>query len=304
MRPRRRSPLSRALEFLPVVGVLGLCVVVVFIAMNVMVSAAPLAIDFSSASPTASLESALPGSPSIKPLPPTPEAISPPPSASLPAYRPTIVNSVVRASDPNHVWTVYLGYPAFLAGTTPWADLMNADVRTEMETRAEQWEQGPAGNVQVPGKANVLSGSFKTELLTAALASFTLTWVDDSSALPPTTALETISYDLSTGQRILIDQVFTDTDAALAVMSQAARAQLKAQQGVSYDDALVQSGTIASRANFSHWAISPAGIKITFDQRQVSDNPTDMPAVVVPWADLWGVMVRTGPIATLAGLVA
>jgi hypothetical protein len=219
----------------------------------------------------------------------------------VPDTRPTIINSAISESDPNGVWTVYLGYPSFLAGTTPWADAIDADIGLEVQTRVTQWEQGPASSRQVSGKRNVLSGAFKTELLTPALASFTLTWEDDASASQPATGVETLNYDLSTGQRIAFDDLFSDADVALIAMSNAAESQLIDLLGDNYDQAVVAEGISPSRTNFIHWAITAAGIKITFAEHQVARTVSSLPAVVVPWASLRSAMVQTGPVAKLAG---
>ena len=302
MRPRRPSLFSRAFDALPVVGVLGLCVAGVFVAMNVLVSAAPIALNFNSPSPSDTPAPSLLGSPTALPFATDTAIPTPAPSASVPDSRPTIINSAISESDPNGVWTVYMGYPSFLAGTTPWADAIDADIGIEVQTRVTQWEQGPASNRQVSGKMNVLSGAFKTELLTPALASFTLTWEDDASASQPATGVETLNYDLSTGQRIAFDDLFSDADVALIAMSNAAQSQLIDQLGDNYDQAVVAEGISPSRTNFIHWAITTAGIKITFAEHQVAKGLSSLPAVVVPWASLRSAMVQTGPVAKLAGV--
>jgi len=302
MRSRRPSLFSRAFDALPVVGVLGLCVVVVFVAMNVLVSAAPIAVNFNSPSPSAGPSPSLLGSPNVLPFATDTFIPSLAPSASLPDSRPTIINSAISESDPNGAWTVYMGYPSFLAGTTPWADAIDADIGSEIRTRVTQWEQGPASNRQASGKKNVLSGAFKTELLTPSLASFTLTWEDDSYASQPATGLETLNYDLSTGQLIAFDDLFSDADVALIAISNAAQSQLIDQLGDNYDQVVVAEGISPSRTNFIHWAITAAGIKITFAEHQVAKSLSSLPAIVVPWASLRSAMVQTGPVAILAGL--
>jgi hypothetical protein len=302
MRTRRRSVFSRALDALPVFGVLALGGVGVFVAMNVLVSAAPLALNLNSGSPSGSVAPSLRGSPTALPFATDTPFSTAAPSASVPDFRPTIVTSAASATDPNGVWRVYLAYPAFVPGTTPWADVINADIGGEIQTRAAQWQQGPAANPQVARKVNTLSGTFKTELLTSALSSFTLTWVDDSSASQPAASVETINLDMSTGQRIAFDDLFADPDAALAVMSGAAQDQLVEELGLAYDRATVTDGTSPSRTNFINWALTAAGIKITFAQHQVATGFSGLPSVMVPWASLRSTMVQTGPVAKLAGL--
>jgi hypothetical protein len=301
MRTRRPSLTSRAVETLPVFGVLGIGVAGVFIAMNVLVNAAPLAVNFNSPSPSTSVAPTLLGSPTLLPFATDTSIATPVASASLPDFRPTVVNSTISAADPNGIWRVYLLYPAFRAGTTPWADAMNAQITTEMQTRVTQWEQGPASNRQVVGKVNSFTGTYSTELLTPSLASFTLGWVDDATAAPPASGVETINYDLSTGQLIAFDDLFTDTDAALQIMSGVAATQLVDVLGAAYDGPTVADGASPSRTNFINWALTAGGMKITFAEHQVTSRAGVLPAVVVPWSSLRSVMVGSGPVAQLAG---
>jgi hypothetical protein len=299
MRPSRPSPLQRTREAVPVFAVAGIGIAGVVLAMNILV---------------ASYESAASPSPSPTSLPtptavPTPfEAVTPvpistaAPSMSLsPSGRPIIVNSAVSASDPGHVWTVYLGYPAFLAGSTPWASEIDADIFQEVQTRAAQWEAGPASIRQVPDKVNTLSGTYQTEMLTTSLASFTLTWTDESSGGEPAIGLETLNYDLSTGQRIGFDDLFTDPDTALVLISNKALPLLEAQLGADYDQSIAEGGTGPTAANYIHWALTVDGLKFTFVQNQVAPASVTLPSVVIPWAALRPVLSPTGPAAPLAG---
>lgn len=299
MLQRRKSLTARVVESLPVFAVVGIGIAGVFVAMNVLVTAAPVAILRSpSSSPNATAQ--FPSTPSILPQY-SPSFATPAPSASLPGTTPVIVHSAVSASDPNGVWTVYLGYPAFVAGSTPWADAIDADILGDVQTRASQWEQGPAANRQASGKVNKLTGSFQTELLTPALASFTLTWTDDSSTGAPATGIETLNYDLSSGQRIAFDDLFFDATAARTVIANQAAVQLQAQLGADYEPAAVADGTSPTAVNYVNWSITAGGIKITFAPYQVSSRLSTMPTVVVSWSLLRTIMVGTGPVGALAG---
>jgi hypothetical protein len=297
---RRRSLFLRLADALPVVLVLGMALGGVFVAMNVLVVAAPVAI-LESPSPAASVQPSLGGSPSI--LPGITPAVSPSqiPTVSLPPGKPVVIHSVINAVDPGHIWTVYFEYPTFQPGSTPWADQMNLDMVNEMQTRAEQWEQGEASIRHVSNKTNVLSGAFTTELLTSALAAFTISWIDDSTASTPASAVETINFDLSTGQRIGFDSMFSDTALALNIISSSAESLLAGQLGPNFDQAVVTDGIAPARGSFVNWAITVAGLKITFQEHQVS-LADGLYSVVVPWPALSQAMTTTGPVAVLAGL--
>ncbi len=284
---------------MPVFAVVGAGIAGVVLAMNILVASPGPAVSGSPGTSPQATPTATPTALETVTAVPIGTAA---PSAPLPARRPAIVNSAVSASDPGHVWTVYLGYPAFVAGTTPWADQIDADILQEVQTRAAQWEAGPASIRQVPGKVNTLSGTFTTEMLTPALASFTMAWTDDSTAAEPTKSVETLNYDLSTGQRIGFDDLFTDPATALDIISSQAQPLLQDALGADYDAALVAGGTAPTEGNFLHWAMTSAGLKFTFEENQVEPAGPPLPSIVVPWAAVRPVMVQTGPLAALAGL--
>jgi hypothetical protein len=213
-----------------------------------------------------------------------------------------LIRSAVSVSDPEGNWTVYLEYPTFQAGTTPWADAIDAEMTDEIQTRAAQWEVGPAADRRQGAKMNRLTGSFTTELLTTALASFTLTWKDDTSTAPPGLGVETVTYDLGTGQRLVFSDVFPDITSALATISVKARSLLQEQLGAGFDPAVAIDGTNPSPINYSNWAVTKDGIRFTFSQYQVTSRADLQPTVVVPWEALRPVMAQTGPVATVAGL--
>jgi hypothetical protein len=301
MRTRKKSAFARAREMAPVFAVVGTGVAGVFLAMNLMAISAPVAVG-RSYPPTTSPTPSFAASPSLLPLASTiTTVVTTPRPAPLPGKPPVLVNSAVSAADPNGVWVVYLRYPAFLAGTTPWAETMNDDLLTELQARAAQWESGPAANPRADGGPNKLTGTFETELLTSALAAFTLTWVDDSSTAVPATNAETVNYDLSTGQRIGFADLFTVPSVALKVISNAAVPMLQAELGADYDPSVALEGTSATADNYNRWALRSSGLKITFGENQVISRPGLLPTVIVPWEVLRPVMIQTGPVARLAG---
>ena len=301
MRPRRKSLFSRAVDVVPVFAVVGIGIAGVFAAMNILVTVPPPLID-GSPSPSASVVPTPPASPTAVAFVTTTALVTPAPTASLPVSGPTIVHSAVSATDPNNAWTVYISYPAFEEGTTPWAPQIDADLRTEFEATAAQWEQGPAATRQAGAKMNSLTSSFTTELLSPALASFTLAWVDDST--PGDSArltFETLNFNMGTGQRIGFNDLFVDSSTALALISSESAALLQEQLGAGYEPSTAVDGTSPSPTNFRNWALTPGGLKITFGEHQVTSRDGLTPSIVVPWESLRPVLMQTGPVAKLAG---
>jgi len=268
--------------------------------MNVLVQFAPVIIS-STPTPRVSTTPAFPVTPSIVPSASAVATDTPGVTAPLPSAGPLIVHSQV-SMDGGNLWSVYLSYPAFLAGTTPWAQQMNDEIYNEVQTRADQWAQGPASNPRSDRKKSALDGDFTIDLLTPALASFTMTWTDDSAPDAKLYGVETLNYDLSTGMRIALDQVLPDVSTGLVFMSVSVLPQLEDELGPGYDASIAVEGVSPSADHYIHWALTRKGIKVTFSQNQVTLRAGPLPFVVVPWSAIQSVMVQSGPIGQLAGL--
>jgi hypothetical protein len=287
-------------ELAPAVVVVGVGVAGVFLAMNILVTAPPVSIALSP-TPARSVGPSFPATPSGLPFDTPAPTDTPAPAASLSDQQPRFVHSVITESDPNGAWTVYLTYPAFVTGQTPWAQQIDSDMRAELTTRASQWELGPAADRSASGKKNTLTDTFVTDLISPTLASWTLTFVDNSLPSGPTTTVESIVYDLATGQRMVLGDIFIDSVSAATLLSNVTPVILKSQLGTSYDATRVTEGTTPQLTNWNNWAVTQAGLKVTFDQYQVTDGP-EIVAIVVPWSQLATVMNLDGPVARLAGL--
>jgi hypothetical protein len=282
MRSRRESKslTARIRGTAPAFAVIGLGAVAVFVAMNVLVTAAPVVFS-STPTPRVSVTPQFPVVPSYVPSATALATVTPGITASLPPAGPTIIHSQVSMDDAHGLWSVYLSYPSFLQGSTPWAKEMNAEIYNEVQTRADQWSQGSAVIPRSDGKKSTLDGSFTVDLYSPELASFTMTWTDDSFPLAKAYGVETLNYDLSTGMRISMDGVD--------------------ELGPDYDASVAVEGTSPSPDHYANWALSLEGIKVTFSQNQVTLKPGPLPFVVVPWSAVKSVMIQSGPIGRLAG---
>jgi len=206
--------------------------------------------------------------------------------------------------DPNRVWFVVWRYPQFRDGSTPLAGPMNQDILDEVNTRIAVFVSGPAAVQQAPGKTNNLTGSYSVDLVSWDLVSLTLKWVDDTVPGYTATNIETLNYELDTGERLDLSQLFTDGQAALAIMSQQSQTQLHRILGSKYDPVIVEGGTAPVAASFNNWALTSGGLKITFAESQVAPRTAGMPSVLIPWSSLTSVMQPNGPVARLAGIPA
>jgi Protein of unknown function (DUF3298)/Deacetylase PdaC len=106
-------------------------------------------------------------------------------------------------------------------------------------------------------------------------------------------SLSTFSFDLRTGHRLILADLFRPGSSYLGVLSSESRHRLRA---LFPNDALIAMaidlGTTASSANFGGWQLEPNGLRITFGEYQVGPFSIGMPSIVIPWSSLRGVLVR------------
>lgn len=288
----------RLTALVPVVAVVVVAVVEVATAMTVMGNTQ------ADATPTpfggVDTSAAVSARPLPTPVPTPADTSTPVATASLPATAPVSIIDRRIQRDPHGIWYVDVHYPALKVGTTPSAQAINEDIVAEVESRLADFEDGPAVIRQMPGKVNTLTGAYRVDLLTPELASYTIRWEDDTSPAHPATTITTLNYWLLTGQRLDLTNVFADLPGALAILSQDARVQLQRQLGAEYNPAIAEPGLAASTANYGGWALTKAGLKVTFAEYQVGTYADGLPIVVVPWSELAAVVRPDGPAARLA----
>ncbi len=235
-------------------------------------------------------------------------------TASLSAEAPGVIAMVVSQSQKG-VWTASLKYPRFRPETTPWADGMNSDLRDEAEDRVWRYSIGTAA-VKTPGKINTLTGGFDIELLTPTLASFTLFWTDSTFKTeenPAIEQIETVTFDLGTGQRMSLSELFSNQTSALSILSTRSRDLLRAKLGADYDEATVVEGTkiefddgtgtgntVRDGRSFSNWVLTRDGLRLTWLAGVVAPTEVGEISVLIPWPELAAVLDQAGPAAALA----
>jgi hypothetical protein len=299
---RKRSPIDRLKDVIPVFTLVALGSVTVLIGMNVLVMVAPVVIGGGATPVPTTPGPSFPAIPSYAIVTDAP-ASSQFPTASLPRTAPTLLVRHLEERDPDGVWDVSISYPAFRGSSTPWAAEMNDQIATIERSQADRYESGPAALRQQPGRTNHLVGSFSTELLTPALASFIFSWTDDLTPGQLAITLSTVNLDLSTGQPIAFNDMFIDPEGALQILSAQSADLLYYKLGAAWDQEMGTLGTAPNYGNFSKWAITKSGLEIVFDQYQVTHTAVT-PSVVVPWGALASALVSTGPVADLSGVSA
>jgi hypothetical protein len=101
--------------------------------------------------------------------------------------------------------------------------------------------------------------------------------------------IDFLSYDLATGKRISISDLFTNTGTALQRLSAAAAADPVVLEGSPPDDSAggpYATGAEPTPDNFAMWAPTRTGLEITFAAGQVSAWAAGTPAITLPWSGL------------------
>ncbi|WP_233533014.1 protein kinase [Antrihabitans sp. YC2-6] len=112
-------------------------------------------------------------------------------------------------------------------------------------------------------------------------------WNADPPGAHPSPLLATIVVNGDSGEPITLDDLFTDTDAGLAVLSEQA-AQLLPETAAGPD--FFELGIEPTMDNFANWLATPAGMELHFTDGQVGPHAVGLVVVTVPWSDLADVL--------------
>ncbi len=299
---RRKTAGDRFRDVLSALLLAAVAVAAVTAGMGILVVVAPVVIGGGSPSPSPTRH-VFPVTPSYAVATEAP-VVSPVPSVILPESRPGIVKKTISERDPDKIWELEITEPQFQTGSTPLADAMNQTIDDFWRGLADQFEGGPAAVRTVYGKTNHFVGTFTNELVTPELASFAFTWTNDAAAdTTDSVGVATMNFDLATGALIEFDDLFADPDGALGILSKQSADLLYYQLGTGWIEANGLAGTTPNHANFSNWEVTKDGLRIIFNQYQVTTLPKLTPSVVVPWNALTAMMLPRGPVAVLAGLI-
>jgi len=94
--------------------------------------------------------------------------------------------------------------------------------------------------------------------------------------------IDVIDWDLETGNRISISDLFTDTTTAIQRISRTVGADPNISQW--FDPSLMlTSGWEPKVENFELWAPTPTGLQITFSYMQLGSAVSGTPSTIVPW---------------------
>ena len=165
------------------------------------------------------------------------------------------------------------------------------------------FEAGSSSPIDEAMSTDEFSEDFTVALLTPDLVSIrVLAYTYPSGAAHGGTALETWNFDLATGRRLALADLFSPgVDYLDAIATEARRSLLDRYATDRSSRQWVKEGTQPNEANYSGWAMTPDRLEITFGQYQVAPYAEGMPVVVIGWSRLAGLLDPAGPAVVFLG---
>jgi hypothetical protein len=109
----------------------------------------------------------------------------------------------------------------------------------------------------------------------------------------------TVNFDLATGKKIELADLFKLKSNYLKVISDYSIKKLKEQQEDMTDDEWLATGAGAKAENFKSWSIKKTGILITFDPYQVAAYAAGPQEVFIPYSELKSVLREKSVVSNL-----
>jgi hypothetical protein len=115
----------------------------------------------------------------------------------------------------------------------------------------------------------------------------------NNGAAHPGDFSHTINYDLGSGRELALGDIFLPGSNYLEAISNYCITELGKQ---SFFDGTSTNGAEPTLENYRNWNIAPDGLMITFDTYQVAPGAAGPKIVIVPYAQLNGVIDPLGPL--------
>jgi len=236
---------------------------------------------------------------------PLPIAHAPPPVTPL-APEVALARITARHGLPSP-YRVDLPYPRVVGELTPGEKRVDAVIERTAARLAAGFERqvtrypaspgGPAGS----GAMSTFGGTVTTDLLAPGLVALTLEsegYVADAAHGFAT--ITTFDFDTATGRPIRLADLFAPGAAWLEVLSRSSRSELTRTLGTLTVPSMLDPGTSPRATNFSAWALTPWGLRLTFQDYQVAPYAAGTPSVTIPYAAVARVASPGGPIPAVA----
>jgi hypothetical protein len=161
------------------------------------------------------------------------------------------------------------------------------------ETGREEAASPDAKSSRPPNSIGV---SYEVTAANKDFISSLFTFTEYAGGAHPNTATESFNYDLNRNAPVKLADLFTPNSNYLKVISDYSITELKKLETTGW----VEEGAGPKIENFHSWNITPAGLKITFDNYQVGPYAVGEHVVVVPYSVLKPIIKPDGLLGQFA----
>lgn len=235
------------------------------------------------------------GYPALQPTPSTVPTVTPVTTPRLPdrgpASVPIVTATEVTSAAPDGRWQVDFRQPVVSGVDAAVARAMNHAIEVRVDGLVADFTTAVAGTTLGPGVVATLKGTYSVALASASILSLRLAVDEYTGGASDELLVGSVNFWLPSGAVIDMGSLFTSAAAALPVLSVQAKALLTESLGSS----LIWPAS-PSLATFEEgWAITPAGLEVSWKQFEVGPGAAGAPTVTIPWSSLAGVIDPSGP---------
>ncbi len=216
----------------------------------------------------------------------------------------TVVTASINEKNETNDWEVTAEYPQ-IAGLKDNSVLkkINDDIKAVVKRAVDDFKLAENDNtVEVGISEGKSSFDIKYRSIVGApnsnIISFSI--VEGyyfATAAHPSATIVSLNYDLKTGNRLGLQDLFTGN--YLGVLSTQSRAMLKAKLGESSDVRTLDAGTSAKEENFKVFFPTKDGLQIIFNEYQVASGAAGSQEILIPYSKLKAVINPNGPLKNL-----
>ncbi len=255
--------------------------------------------DGDSAATATTTSPALPASTTSTAVTAPPTTVAAPTASTVPV-RPTIAEVKLSGGSQAEGYTWEVAFPTVSGpAATSVRQSVNDRVRAELTAAVDEFvaaaKELPPG--PGPGPSALTSTGYTVDRLDERLLSFRQPVSRYfSGAAHPGRVLLTFTFDLRTGRRLELADLFAPGAPYLDRLSELSRPLLLAQPGFDGFTGF-EGGTAPTAENFAHWTVTEQELVITFDEYQVAPYAMGTPHVSIPFASVRTLLDPAGPLA-------
>ncbi|PYS79014.1 MAG: hypothetical protein DMF67_02485 [Acidobacteria bacterium] len=185
------------------------------------------------------------------------------------------------------------------------AEGFNRLVESFVTKEVGDFKRNPGGAPRRGEPANDLHVNYSMRLATDEFQSVEFTTSHfEQGMIHPQYWLSVINYDRKSGRQLELADLFRPGSSYLQKISSAAVARLRKMNeedgGMYLNDAEWDKGASPELKNYQNWTLTARGLAVTFEPYQVGPFAAGAPAVLIPYAELKGVIRPGGPLASLS----